>query len=396
MKRKIKLIISDLLFLICRIFPIKNKVVATTMRGRKYGDNPKYILDELRKQLPQLDYVWLTAEGYEVDTPDWIRTIPYQLSLKTIYEISTARIIIDTHRFRASIRKRKGQIIIETWHGGLCIKKIEGDLQRVLDTPWEMAELKNTCKIADVFISNSDQLSSIYRRAFGYQGPILKCGYPRSDIMLQDHSHVAVKVKSELNISNNTRIILYAPTFRDGFAWGNDQDFSVYDIDYARVEDAVRKRFGGEWKVLVKWHPTMYPYIQRNNIHYDNVMDVTAYNDMQGLLCAVDIVISDYSSCLFDAALREIPCFTFAKDFEQYKGTQGTYFEMEDLPFPYAQNNEELIANILNYNQEEYFQRWNKFKETTGLLETGHAAKDIVNEITGILNGKPAIWKQHN
>ena len=125
-------------------------------------------------------------------------------------------------------------------------------------------------------------------------------------------------------------------------------------------------------------------------------MDVTAYNDMQGLLCAVDIVISDYSSCLFDAALREIPCFTFAKDFEQYKGTQGTYFEMEDLPFPYAQNNEELIANILNYNQKEYFQRWNKFKETTGLLETGHAAKDIVNEIMSVLNGKPAIWKQHN
>lgn len=79
MKRKNKLIISDLLFLICRIFPIKNKVVATTMRGRKYGDNPKYILDELRKQLPHLDYVWLTAEGYDVDAPDWIRTVPYRL-----------------------------------------------------------------------------------------------------------------------------------------------------------------------------------------------------------------------------------------------------------------------------------------------------------------------------
>jgi len=381
-----------LLFYFCRVLPIQKKVIATTMRGRKYGDNPRFILEELKKEFPKIDFVWLVAEDVDIETPAWIRTIPYHFSLKTIYEISTARVLIDTHRFRSILRKRKGQVFIETWHGGLGIKKIEGDIQRVLDTPWEVAEIKNTSKLADVFISNSDHLSNIYRRAFGYQGPIWKCGYPKNDILLQNHSHIAENVRKELKIGQNQKILLYAPTYRDGFAWGDEQDFSVFDINYEQTRKTVQEHFGGEWVILVKWHPTMLPYIKRNHIHYDNVMDVTDYNNMQELLCAADIVISDYSSCIFDAALREIPCFTYAKDFEKYKGTQGTYFEMEDLPFPYARNNEELISNIQHYNHEDYLKRWNEFKIKTGLVETGHATKDIAIKIKEILLGNNVIW----
>lgn len=383
-----------LFFYFCRLFPIQKKVIATTMRGRKYGDNPRFIMEELKKEVPKLDFVWLVAEKSNIEIPTWMRTIPYPFSLKTIYEISTARVLIDTHRFRSILRKRKDQVFIETWHGGLGIKKIEGDIQRVLDTPWEVAEIKNTSKLADVFISNSDHLSNIYRRAFGYLGPIWKCGYPKNDILLQDHSHIAENVRKVLKIEQNKKLLLYAPTYRDGFAWGNEQDFSVFDINYEQTKKAVQEHFGGEWVILVKWHPTMLPYIKRNHIHYDNVMDVTDFNNMQELLCAADIVISDYSSCIFDAALREIPCFTYAKDFEQYKGTQGTYFEMEDLPFPYARNNEELIDNIHNYNHEDYLKRWNEFKIKTGLVETGHAAKDIAIKIKETLFGNHVIWEK--
>lgn len=390
----IKQILSGILFYICRLFPIKNKIVATTMRGRKYGDNPRYILEELIKQCPKIDFVWLEGNGYEVNAPSWCRKVPYRITPKTVYELSTARIIIDTHRFRSTIRKRKGQVFIETWHGGLGIKKIEGDIQRVLDTPWEMEEIRNTVKLADVFISNSDHLSSIYRRAFGYKGPILKCGYPKDDIMVHDNSQIVKKVRRELSIGPREKILLYAPTFRDEFAFGNEHDFSVYDINYERVKDALQDHFGGKWIVLVKWHPTMVPYIQRNNIHYENVTDVTNYNDMQGLLCTADIVISDYSSCIFDAALRGIPCFTYAKDFEKYKGTQGTYFEMEELPFPYAKDNDELIQNIRSFDKQTYMQRWNMFKKKTGLVINGHAAKDIADRIIQIFNGEKIEWEK--
>ena len=107
----------------------------------------------------------------------------------------------------------------------------------------------------------------------------------------------------------------------------------------------------------------------------------------------VKVIISDYSSCIFDAALREIPCFIFATDFEEYKGSQGTYFEMEELPFPYAKNNEELVSNIQKFNLFDYLKRWNDFKNKTGLIETGHSGKDIAQKIFRILNGEKAVWK---
>lgn len=381
-----------LLFYIFRLFPLQNKIIGVTMRGRKYGDNPQFIFEELKKLDSNIDFIWLNANGYEYNLPAWIRSVPYKLTIKTIYELATAKIWIDTHRLRASIRKRKSQVFIETWHGGLGIKKIEGDLPKVLTNPWDMADIKNTAKLANVFISNSNHLSDIYRRAFFYKGIIYKSGYPKNDVIVNPTHDIASRVKKELGISQEKKIILYAPTFRPEFCYCIERDFSVYDINYQKVKESVIQKWGGEWEFLVKWHPTMIPYVKRFVHLNPDVRDVTTYNDMQALICSTDVIISDYSSCIFDAALREIPCFTFATDFEEYKGTQGTYFEMEELPFPYAKDNEELVSNIQKFNHFDYLKRWNEFKVKTGLLETGHAGKDIAQKIYRILNGEMVEW----
>lgn len=382
-----------LLFYFFRIFPLQNKIIGVTMRGRKYGDNPQFIFEELYKIDSHIDFVWLKADNYEYSLPKWIRGIPYKLSIKTIFELATAKVWIDTHRLRACIRKRKSQLFIETWHGGLGIKKIEGDLPKVLSNPWDMAEIKNTAKLANVFISNSDHLSNIYRRAFFYKGNIYKCGYPKNDSLICPSSDISLRVKKELGLALNKKILLYAPTFRNEFCYCEERDFSVFDINYKIIKETVKNKWGGEWEILVKWHPTMIPYVKRFVHHDPEVKDVTTYNDMQALICSTDIIISDYSSCIFDAALREIPCFTFATDFEEYKSSQGTYFEMEELPFPYAKNNEELIRNIQLFNHEDYLTQWNEFKIKMGLSETGHAGKDIAQKIYRILNGEKTDWK---
>ena len=109
---------------------------------------------------------------------------------------------------------------------------------------------------------------------------------------------------------------------------------------------------------------------------------------------ATDVMISDYSSCIFDAALRRIPCFTYATDFEQYKNEErGVYYEMEELPFPYATNNDELEQNIKVFNEKNYLQKWDAFTVRMGLNETGHAAKDIAEKMIALLQGKPVEWK---
>ena len=247
-----KLFVQSIYFYICRLFPLQDKVIATTFKGMKYGDNPQYILEELRKINDKLDFVWLKQRGYNYDVPSWIRIVPYELKFKTIYEISTAKVIIDSHRFKSSIRKRKGQLFIETWHGGVPIKKLETDVPKFRVDKTLTSEIKTSNKLADVYISQSDLLSSVYRRAFKYNGPIYKCGYPRNDILFKDMSGIRKEIRVLYGLEDE-RIVLYAPTFRDGFS--ETIDVSIYNIDYKRLLQSLVERLGGKWKILVKWHP---------------------------------------------------------------------------------------------------------------------------------------------
>ena len=144
---------------------------------------------------------------------------------------------------------------------------------------------------------------------------------------------------------------------------------------------------------MVRWHPLFAGQITKTIRLDPDVVDATQFPDMQALLLSVNVVVSDYSSCLFDAALREIPCFTFATDFDAFKAERGVYYEMEELPFPYARNNDELMHNIESFDQEDYKSKWETFKVRTGLHETGHAAKDIAEKIVDFVDGKIIEWK---
>ena len=381
-----------ILFYIYRVFPLQNKIVATTMRGRKYADNPRVLIERLQKENPRIDIVWLKDEKYDYEIPFGVRPISYHNLLRKIYELSTAKVWINSHRIESYFRKRKGQFFIETWHGGLGIKKIELDLPRIKKSKWELKEIRAMCGQADVLVSNSDFLSTIYRNAMGYKGEILKCGYPKNDVFFADNTKVTENVKTHFGL-NDEKLCLYAPTFRDDFERKGIFDLSLFDIDVPQIKKSLRNRFGGEWEILIKWHPILTLYINENHITIPGTIDATDYQNMQELLLAADVVISDYSSCLFDVALRKIPCFIYAKDFDKYKEERGVYFEMDELPFTYARNNDELINNILTYNHDDYIERWKRFTIRTGLYETGHATEDIANKIIDILNGKTVVWE---
>ncbi len=388
LKREIKKQLQKLCYWLFSMLPLQNKVVGTTMRGRKFGDNSKAILAAIHEQSPKTNLVWLKDKNYTYGLPQWVRGVEYWDLFRVLYELATAKVWISTHLFESEWKKRKGQLVIQTWHGGLGIKKIEGDIMgEYAINDVETARLANTCALSDVFISQSDHLSSIYRRAFGYSGPIWKCGYPKNDVLFMDNSEAVEKVKRTYNF--NTRFLLYAPTFRQ--EWG-EIDWTPYDVDFVRLRYTLEKTFGGEWTILLKWHPVLIPFLKGRTMP-EGVVDATDYPDMQELIMATDVMLSDYSSCLFDAALREIPCFTYATDFERYKAERGVYYEMEELPFPYARNNDELMHNIEAFDQDDYLNKWEAFKVRTGLHETGHAANDIAEKIVGFMNGKTIKWE---
>lgn len=385
-----------LLLYIFRIFPIKNnKIIASAVRGRRYADNPRYIVEELLRRERDLDVVWLKRSDSNYMVPESIRTVINRRNyIQLAYEFATAKIIIMSHHAPAYYIKRKGQVFIQTWHGGLGIKKIELDaINFIKSSKYEIAELKAT-NLADVFISNSLHLSKLYRSAFNYSGPIFNCGYPKNDYLLGDKTAARTKVRMDLNIMPEYKIVTYAPTFRDSFrqngAW--KADMSVYDIDYERILKAFETKKGGNFVVLIKMHPNIQNSVHFERITNKHIIDATKYNDMQELVMASDFFISDYSSCIFDAATAGIPCFTYAKDFDDYKSDRGVYYEMEELPFPYAKNNDEMEDNILNFDEKKYCEAWMNFAEKVELNETGHAAKDIADKICEVLDGKPVNW----
>lgn len=394
LRMKMKNTFYKSLYYFFRIFPVKkNKIVASSFSGKKYGDNTAYILDELIKLNSNLDVVWLKDDDYKYDVPDNFRVLSFwKNNIRKIYEYATAAVWIDTHLMRSYMRKRKSQLFIETWHGGLGIKKIHGDIPVEKQNIYAMAEVRNTADIADIFISNCDHLTNVYKTAFGYKGRVWKCGYPKNDMLISGNNNATEKVKKYYNIDADTKILVYAPTFR---SYSDEEpDMSVFDIDFYRLHETLVKKFGGKWIILVKYHPVMVNKVSVEDNEY--FINATKYPEMQEIVLASDIFITDYSSCIFDAAVCDIPCFTFATDFDKYKSDVGVYYEMEELPFPYARNNDELFDNILDFDYEDYIKKWNDYKKLTGLYEPGHAAYDIAYVINEFVNGNKKPLEEIN
>jgi CDP-glycerol glycerophosphotransferase len=384
----------QILFYLLRMFPIKNnKVLVSVFEGKRYDDNQKFIMEELHKLRPDMDVVWVRRRRYNYELPSWMRSVNWR-SWKWLYEYVTAKIWIDNGTLPDYFVKRKGQMYIETWHGGLGIKKV------AMDEVGALAKIRNDRRylkgtsLADVYISNSDHLSIIYRRAFNYHGPIWKCGYPKNDMLVQNNPKEGMKARKELGIPMNHKVLLYAPTWRLRFKEGQYIDMKVYDLDMPRLKRVLTEKFGGEWTMLVRFHADLRLCAKGCMEKYPDVIDVTDYQDMQRLLMATDVIVSDYSSCIFDAALRRIPCFVYATDFEQYKNEErGVYYEMDELPFPYAKNNDEMEQNVNAFDMEGYLKKWDAFAVRMGLNETGHSAKDIAEKMADFLDGKTVEWQ---
>lgn len=364
------------------LFPInKDKIVFCSYFGKGYGDNGKYIVEEIIRQGLYYDIVWLLKRELigNIEFPTQVRVARYG-SLRGLYELTTAKIWIDNSRKEFYPIKRKNQYYIQTWHGGLGIKKIEGDVEELLSSAY-IKIAKHDSKIADLLISNSTHLTNIYKRAFWYNGDILECGYPKNDVFFQQNADKKMKIRDYFNIDKTSNIVLYAPTFRA------NNDMSPYNIDYSLLVRTLEEKINENWIVLVRLHPNLIDY--DNNIQYsDKVINATHYPDMQELVIGCDALISDYSSCMFDSEMMKMPTFIYTADLNDYMKDRGSYFRFDELPFPVATNNGELMKNITNFNQGNYEKDVDKFNLKVGLKDKGNAAKQIVDVIINVCSEK--------
>lgn len=370
--KRLKSLRHDIYLGVCHMLPIKkNKIILWSDNFKSFGCSPKYIALYLSEHFGEkYDIVWVLGKDRNIpsDVPKNIRIARY-FSMKYIKEISTAKVIICNARTNEShfFRKRKGQYYIQTWHSSLRLKMIEGDA--MLPEDYIEVAKKDSEKI-DLLLSGCRFSTDIFRRAFWYDGEILEKGTPRCDGFFGDNSAVSKKVYDFYGIDKSKKLALYAPTFR------NDKKASFYGMDF----EMLGKALGEDFVIGLRLHPNL-----NESVEADGCISMSNYPDMQELLQSCDLLITDYSSSMFDMVVADKKCVLYVPDMKDYvKNERGLYFDMEALPFPKAENMEELCAVIGNF--EHYNELCHDFKEQIGSFENGNAAEEVamrINKITG-------------
>lgn len=374
--------IKRLLFRLFSVFPIKkNKIVFSNMRGRGYGDNPKYVYEYLKDTGEKLDFCWLVNDDSDF-VPDGIRRIKYN-TLCEIYEMSTAKIWVDNARKPLYTHKRKGQYYIQLWHGGDPGKRVERDTVVALPDAWIKTSIHDS-KMADLMVADSEFCYSLFKNSFWYDGEIKKWGSPREDILVKTDKINRMRICKKLNIDPENSFVMYAPTFRD------DGDLSVFNIDAERIINALEKRYGGKWTFLLRYHPItrQLQKDRKDQKNTENIVDCTDYPDMQELLSIVDFEISDYSGTIFEyAGLRRKPVIVFALDLDKYIDDRGFYYSISEWPFCLTQSNEQLVDAIINFDEEDYLNRINLFNSKFRWFVDGHSSERVGEHILAEIKG---------
>ena len=173
---------------------------------------------------------------------------------------------------------------------------------------------------------------------------------PRNAVLFHDGRDIREKVIKEFEIpeEDNPLLVLYAPTYRN-YTSNNSMDASFELIDFDRCSKNFCKLYNRPVVILNRSH-----HIMGGSQSKGTSKDATQYPDMQELIIASDVLISDYSSCMWDFALTKKPIYVYAPDLEIYQSNIDFFMPAQEWAFPLALNNQDLEINILSYNESRY------------------------------------------
>lgn len=353
------------------VFPIKkNRILLMSYGGRAIAGSPKCIYEYLNKTYPQrFEFIWVLNEVGECNASLYNARVISHKSFAFYFYTLTARLIVSNSGFHRFMPLRKAQKYVDTTHGGGAYKRCE----TIIKTKYEEKRLHLTKK-PDCLTSSCKVQSGIVKRTDCLDDSmILECGLPRNDVFFnsKERGEQSEKVR-DIFALHGKRILLVAPTYRGDFL--NPQNSS--DMDFSAIKDALKARFGEEWRILYRAH-----YSIADKALHDNCIDASRYDDMQDLLCAADVLITDYSSSIWDYSFTGRPCFLYTPDLKDYKTERDFYTPIEEWPFPVATSNEQLCDNIKNYNEAAYMVKVKVHHNALGSFETGHATEAVCKRI---------------
>ncbi len=365
-----KKLVQSIVYLLFKLFghsQDKQLVYFESFHGKQYSDNPKAVYVYMKQHFPSYRLIWGVTKGYEAafeeEQVDFVR----RFSLRWFLTMPRATAWVINTRTPIWLYKPEGITYIQTWHG-TPLKKIGRDIEDVHIPGYTREgyyqEISDESSRWDVLVSPNTYSTDIFRRAFDYAGDILETGYPRNDQLLKYKSDddFIQGIKQKLHVPLDKQVILYAPTWRETDAQKAGQYSFSHNLDFKRFAEL----FGNKIVLLVRMH-----YLVASEIDFkqygDCIMDMSRGIDMSDLLLISDLLITDYSSAMFDFALTERPMIFYLADRQKYEQElRGFYFDIDqELPGVIIETNtelEQLINLFLTDKNQLLLPNYREFK----------------------------------
>lgn len=296
--------------------------------------------------------------------------------MESIYHLATSeKVIVDNYfGFLAVTDFKENVTCVQLWHAAGAIKQFGlRDLSIENRPPSAFRRFKAVYSRFDYVVIGSDKMAAIFKEGFGIkEKQLLRTGIPRTDFFF-DHENLekaAQSLRRYFPIIDEKKVILYAPTYRD-------QELHVQELKMDI--EKMYKYFHDDYVLFLSLHPAVKVDIENN--HPDFAIDVTTYN-INHLLVIADVLISDYSSIIFEYSLFNKPMVFFAYDIDEYAEERGFWEVYEELvPGPVAYNMDDLVEVIKNeaYDMSgvrEFSEEWNRYSK-------GRSSEQLVRVVYG-------------
>ena len=351
-----------------------NMVVFSSFDCRSYNDNTRYVSEKLHELRPETDIVWLFADveaaRKQYAIPAYVRCLRAK-SIAGKSALARARVVVDNFNKKFYLHfPAKGQYYIQTWHGDRGFKKCGFDNPSI-----NFRMLEEHCALG---IVGSDFGERLFHSAFHCRGELMKVGCPRNDILIRNDPAERDAIRAKLGLDEGTRVLLYAPTYRDSEMRGLRAHRVPLDLEH--VLDTLEAHTGAAWKCLTRTH--YYSGRIAAGDASERIIPATDYPEMAELLLITDALLSDYSSCAGDYALTHRPIYLYQEDTAGYIAeTRDFYFDMEDPHYWIASTPQELDALIEQTTPERVRENCDAILGYYGAAETGHATEAVAESI---------------
>ncbi|MEZ0065139.1 CDP-glycerol glycerophosphotransferase [Streptacidiphilus sp. MAP12-20] len=348
----------------------ENLAVYAAYWYRGYACNPAAIYERMRELAPGVKGVWVVeTRAAAAALP---AGVPYVLANTPAYlkAMATAKYLVNNVNFPHTMTKRPGSVHVQTQHGtplkylGLDLKKrplaADGmDFERLLEhvARW------------DFLVSPNPHSTEAFGRAYPGRYEVLEAGYPRNDRLANATPAEIASVRESLGIPADHRVVLYTPTHRE------QQDSFVPPLDIVTLA----RSLGPRTTVLMRAH---YFYADAGLPTHAGVLDVSGHPSVEDLYLAADVLVTDYSSAMFDYAVLDRPIVVFAPDWEDYQRVRGVYFDlMAEPPGAVAHTPEELAAVLRERESPEAAKLRAAFRAKFCPWDDGGAAERVVRRV---------------